>query len=276
MSDVIYAITFKGEILEGHQIISVKAHLAKLLKVGPDQMAKLFSGKQVVLKKTPDKAIAIKYGSALKKVGADVKVKVIKAAVDAPAQQPAKPATIPTPSSGKIPAPAARPAATQAKIPSPQAPQSVAGNFELAPNEGNIFDPTPETPAPEINLDALSLAEAEEGVLTEPKEEVVLDLDLSELHLAEAGEGLLVEPEPEAPKIEAPDFGLDEPGAMLETLHEEVELVNPDTSGLTLALAGSDLLPEEEKEPEPAPEAPDTSKIHLVPNFDMMTEPKEF
>ena len=249
MSSVIYAIVFKGEILEGYQIISVKAHLAKLLKADATQIAKLFSGKQVVLKKTADKAVAIKYGTALKKVGADVKVRAIKSDV-APAQAPTK-------------------ASDQATA-SPTAPTSpTESSLSLAPNVGDIFDAVPETPSPDIDVSDMSIAAPGEGTLGEPHETVELDLDLSALNLSEPGEGTLAEPQEEVPKLDAPDFGLDEPGAVLETLKEEVELLNPDTSGMSIAAAGAELLPEEEREPEPEPEAPDISKIHLVTNFDL-------
>ena len=83
MSSVTYAIVFSGQIVDGFQPISVKAHMAKLLKLDAEKMAILFSGKQVVIKRTPDKEQAVKYGTALKKIGADIKVKVIKS--DAPA-----------------------------------------------------------------------------------------------------------------------------------------------------------------------------------------------
>ena len=78
MSTEIYAIVFKGDIVDGHDPETVKAQVSKLLKADAKKTAALFSGKQIVLKKTADKALAIKYGTALKKVGADVKVKIIK------------------------------------------------------------------------------------------------------------------------------------------------------------------------------------------------------
>lgn len=38
MGNVLYAIVFKGEIIEGFKPISVKAHMAKLLKADVDKM----------------------------------------------------------------------------------------------------------------------------------------------------------------------------------------------------------------------------------------------
>ena len=88
--------------------------------------------------------------------------------------------------------------------------------------------------------------------------------------MAENDGSNLVEAEAkEVPVIEVPDFGLDEPGAILETIQEEKELLNPNTMGITLAMPGSDLLESEEKDQGPPPKAPDTSGINLVPNFDV-------
>jgi len=79
----------------------------------------------------------------------------------------------------------------------------------------------------------------------------------------------LVEPSSEpVPRVEAPDFGLDEPGAVLDTIKEDKELVNPDISGLTLAEPGSDLLTPDDRPQEPPPQSPDTSNIQLEPSGD--------
>lgn len=254
MSQVTYAIVFNGQILEGFQPISVKAHMAKLLKADADKMAALFSGKQVVIKRTADKAEAARYGTALKKVGADIKVKVIKG--EAPAAKPAA-----------TPKPAAAPAATSAPAATP-APAVPAGDMSLAENVGNIFDAKEPEPAPEIDLSALSVAANDGSPLVAPTDYERADIDLSEYSVADNDGGNLFEHESEdVPEVDVPDFGLDEPGAVLETLKEEVEPVQVNTMGMTLAMAGSDLLEPEERDQGPDPVAPDTSKIHLVPNF---------
>ena len=187
---------------------------------------------------------AVKYGSALRKVGADIKVRVVK--------------------SDTQPVPVAKPIPTADKA----IPTAAGSEFTLAPNEGNLFDPAPEVKAPDIDVSDIELSN-DTGPLVPPKEEERLDVDLTEYSIAEAGEGTLVEPEPEAAKLDAPDFGLDEPGALLETLKEEVEELNPDTSGLSVALPGSDMLNPEDRNQAPPPAAPDTSGINLVPNFEL-------
>jgi len=251
MSNVTYAIVFKGEIIDGFQPISVKAHMAKLLKAGPDKMQALFSGKQVVIKRTADKAEAAKYGKALKKIGADVAVRVVKADAqkEAPVQKQVESAS------------SSEPANTPAAVDT--------SGISLAPNEGNIVEAQPEAPPPDIDLSGISLAENDGAPLVEPSEEVHAELDLSEFSLKENdGSDLVEHPDTEVPEVEVPDFGLDEPGAVLETLKEEKEILNPNTMGITLAMAGSDLLEPEERDKAPPPKAPDTSGINLVPNFD--------
>lgn len=239
MSSVVYAIVFKGEILEGFESFSVKAHLARMLKADQEKMATLFSGKQIVLKKTADKQQALKYGSALKKTGADVKIRVIKSTQE-----------------------------------TPTGPQTVAaGNahsevISLLANEGNIFDAEPEQAALELDLSGISAAEVGEGLLLQPKQAVPLELDLSGISMAEVGDGMLAEPTQEVDKVAAPDFGLDQPGAVLETLKVAVEPVNPDISDLSMADAGADILRPEDRNQTPAPEPPDTSSIQLVPDAD--------
>ena len=259
MSGETYAIVFNGGIVEGFAEDTVKAQLVKLLKTDAKKTAALFSGKQIVLKKTTDRAEAAKYGKALKKVGADVKIRIIKAGTAATAA-PVKPAAAPVKT-------AAAPAAETP--PEPEAPVMDTSGISLAPNEGDLFDPVPRAVIPEIDLSSFSVAENDGSPLVEPSAEVVVELDLSEFSVKDNDGTALVEHEDEAiPPIEVPDFGLDEPGAVLETLQEEKELLNPSTIGMTLAMAGAELL-EDEPPPPPPPGAPDTSKINLVPNFDV-------
>lgn len=284
MTSVTYAIVFSGDIVEGFQLISVKAHMAKLLKADAAKMQTLFSGKPVVMKRTADKAEAAKYGTALKKVGADVKVRIIKPTE--PAQQTASPqASAPqsVQQSAQQAAPLAK--APQAKAPQAKRDQSSSQsasqksdsatdavtdvNFSLKENDGNLFDAAPEAPTVELDLSAFALAENDGSPIIAPSEEVErLELDLSALSVAENDDTPLSVPEPDVEKVQAPDFGLDELGAVLETIKESIDPVDPDTSGMSLAFPGTDLLNDDEKDPGPAPVSPDTSKINLVPNFD--------
>jgi len=319
MSSETYAIVFKGDIVEGFEAAAVQAQLARLLKIDAKKIAALFSGKQIVLKKTTDKTAAVKYGKALKKAGADVKIRVIKAAASKPA--PAAPVSqqaeapvlekteAPVPAEALVPGNAEAPVLEKAEAPVPEKAEALVpekaeapvpaeaptfqkaddapavqaadtseaaaasrvidtSSMTVAPNEGDLFEAAPEVEAPDIDLSSYSVAENDGSLLVEPAAEVVVDIDLSEFSVAENDGTPLVEPSAPVPKVEAPDFGLDEPGAVLETLVEEKELLNPNTMGMTLAMAGSDMIEEDEKPPAPTPVSPDTSKINLVPNFD--------
>lgn len=243
MSSVIYAIVFNGQIVESFQLISVKAHMAKMLKVDADKMAVLFSGKQVVLKRTADKQAALKYAHALKKVGADVRVRAIKtdgAAAPAPSEAPAKPA----------------------------AAVDAASGLSLAPAGGNLTEPKPPPPRAEIDTSGLEVLPNDGTPLAPSKPPDAIELDLTEYSLSDMDGSPLIEPAPPPPKIEAPDFELDEPGATLETHKDNPPPVEPDTSGLSLAEVGEDLLTPAEKPHEAPPGVPDISNLELLPNPD--------
>jgi len=246
MSTVVYAIVFSGGVIDGFQLISVKAHMAKMLKADVNTMAKLFSGNPIVLKRTTDKDLAVKYGAALKKVGADVRIKAVKTNAPLPTR--------------KRPAP-------QAAADAPHAPDT--SGLSLMPLEGELVEPSPPPPPPPVDLSGLEVLENDGSPIIEPSPVEILELDLSEYSVREADGSPLVEPSNEpVPHVDAPDFGLDEPGALLDTIKEDKELLNPDISGLTLAEPGSDLLTPDDKPQEPPPQAPDTSSIQLEPPGD--------
>jgi hypothetical protein len=253
MSNVIYAIIYKGEIIDGFQLISVKANLAKLLKIDAKKMAALFSGKQIVIKRTADKTQAVKYAKALKRVGADIKVRAIKQSASQ--------------SKAQAKTQARTQARTQAKkqLPNPDK----ASTWGLAPNKGFIVKPAAPVPAPDLDLSGISIAENDGTFLVEPADAEYLDLDLSEYSVQENDGSPLVEASTdEVPIIEAPDFGLDEPGDVMDTIPDDRELLDPNTKGMSLAATGSDLLEPKEKDQKPPPKAPDTSAFELVPNVD--------
>jgi len=250
LSTIIYAIVFQGKVTEGVEIFSVKAHLAKLLKADAKKMAELFSGKPVVLKKTPDKEEALKAGRALKKIGAEVRL--IQRKVE-----------------GK---PVDKQAALLARKKQAQAGQKSSsqtastGGLSLVPNKGDLFEARPAPKAPDLDLSGLDVTENDGSFLVESTPFVKANIDLSEYAVAENDGSPLVAPAPEAPRVDAPDFGLDAPGAVLETLKEAVKLVNPDVSNISLAAQSGDILSEDEKNKAPPPPPPDISRLKLAPD----------
>jgi hypothetical protein len=275
MSSIVYAIVFNGDLVEGFQGVTVKAQLAKALKADATKMAALFSGKPIVLKRTADKAEALKYGTALKRLGADVKIKVLQTEATA-----AKPAAVPTPrpataaaratAAPKPVAPSVAPsvAPVRAAAKAPVRPTATAPtHLSLAPNEGFIVPPKPPTPPPNLDLSRMSVKANDGTPLVAPTPFKAVEVDTSAISL-KANDGTpLVDPvKKDVPVVEVPDFGLDAPGAVLDTIKEDKVLLNPDTSGMSIAPPGVDLL--DEPVVRPPPKVPDISRIHLVPNFD--------
>jgi len=228
MDSVTYAIVFNGDLVDGFELDSVKSQLTKLLHADPSKIEKLFSGKNVVIKRTANKDEAIKYGTVLRRAGADVKVKVIK-----PAQSP---------------------------------PHKKERALDLAPNQGYLFDAMPPAEDPHLDLSEYSLAANDGTPLIPEKHYERADINLAALSVAENDGRPLAEPKQVIEKVIAPNFGLDVVGATLETLKETVELLNPDTSALSIAATGADILSETDKHQGPEPIQPDTSKISLLVN----------
>ena len=283
MSGEIYAIVFKGAIVEGFTADAVKSQLAKLLKTDIEKTAALFSGKQIVLKKTTDRAEATRYGKALRKVGADVGIRVVKAASrntghvrafhtadQPPTQQLTAEARSSEVSVSELPESertASKSAAAERAV--SEVPVVDTSGITLALNEGDLFDPVPNVASPEIDLSRLSVAENDGTPLVEPADPIVITIDLSEFSIKDNdGTALVEHPDQHISKVAAPDFSLDAPGALLETLPKEKARLHPSTTGITLAIAGAALLANEPPQP-PAPAAPDTSNINLPPNIDV-------
>ena len=288
MSGEIYAIVFKGAIVEGFTADAVKSQLAKILKTDIKKTAALFSGKQIVLKKTTDRAEATRYGKALRKVGADVGIRVVKAASrntghvrafhtadQPPTQQLTAEARSSEVSVSELPESESA-ASKSAESKSAAAERAVSevpvvdtSGITLALNEGDLFDPVPKVASPEIDLSRLSVAENDGTPLVEPADPIVITMDLSEFSIKDNdGTALVEHPDQHISKVVVPDFSLDAPGALLETLPKEKARLHPSTTGITLAIAGAALLANEPPQP-PAPAAPDTSNINLAPNIDV-------
>lgn len=283
MSGEIYAIVFKGAIVEGFTADAVKSQLAKILKTDIKKTAALFSGKQIVLKKTTDRAEATRYGKALRKVGADVGIRVVKAASrntghvrafhtadQPPTQQLTAEALSSEVSVSELPESertASKSAAAERAV--SEVPVVDTSGITLALNEGDLFDPVPKVASPEIDLSRLSVAENDGTPLVEPADPIVITMDLSEFSIKDNdGTALVEHPDQHISKVAVPDFSLDAPGALLETLPKEKARLHPSTTGITLAIAGAALLANEPPQP-PAPAAPDTSNINLAPNIDV-------
>lgn len=70
MTDTTYTVAFAGEIMEGNSELQVKANLASVLKLDPSKVEKLFSGKNIVIKRNLDENDARRFKAAFERSGA--------------------------------------------------------------------------------------------------------------------------------------------------------------------------------------------------------------
>ena len=70
MNETLYEAAFSGQIQEGAELDAVKARIAKMFKADEATIAKLFSGKRIVIKKNLSAEAADKYSMAFAKAGA--------------------------------------------------------------------------------------------------------------------------------------------------------------------------------------------------------------
>ncbi len=70
MSSQLYRIVFSGEVARGYAVANVKHALARLFRVDAATIARLFTGRPVVLRQGVDAEEAIDFMSTLSQVGA--------------------------------------------------------------------------------------------------------------------------------------------------------------------------------------------------------------
>lgn len=78
MSDKKFNIVFYGDLVKGADEQAVKENVAKLFNAGEKQLAVIFSGNRVVLKKNVDSDTAIRYRGKLKQSGIITKVEAFQ------------------------------------------------------------------------------------------------------------------------------------------------------------------------------------------------------
>jgi len=252
MSDMVFNIVFRGEIVHGADLAAVKTNVGNLFKANEQVLARLFSGEAIAIKKNVDKAGAMKYRALMKQAGA------ICYAVEPGEELPpvvAKPKpAIPT---------SASPATISPLIAQNSKPTNINKTIQvssqgisketakeqgwsLAPVGSILVEPSV-IPGVEIpDIDGISLAEV--GVIIiEPKEQPKFKTasDLSQISLAPVG-SIVADP-----KVQIP-------------------MSIPDVSGINLAPVGSDVAdPVEHHYPKP----PDVSGIQLAPPGSDVADP---
>lgn len=70
MAEKFYEIAFRGRVVDGTDLDSVKAKIAAMFKADENRLEQLFSGRRVVIKRQADEATAARYRGAFQKAGA--------------------------------------------------------------------------------------------------------------------------------------------------------------------------------------------------------------
>lgn len=268
MTEQRYDIFFRGEVLEGFALDTVKANVAQLFKASPEKLEQLFSGKVVPLRKDLDKATAAKFKQALDKAGAKIYIKLVADAAATTAPAPA-PSASPAPA---VPAPAAPAVAAAPRPVAPAAANTAAsqapagGAFVILPPGSDVLRPEerPAVEAVKVDISGIRLA----SVFDQPEVDTTPPPPppkTSHLSTAPVGadilEGVKKEAPPPPPNVS--HISIAAPGAtMSEGVEKEPVPPVPDISHLSTAAVGADLLEGISKEAPPP--APDTSNIHLA------------
>ena len=243
MSTPDFLVVFSGAAVDGFDALTVQAQVEAALHLTEDQSGKLFSGKQVVIKRTQDKTEALTLAQQLKKLGANVSVRM----APKPDAAPKTPAPMQEPEAS--PTQASEPP-NQSPLDSVQAESSTDSNgLSLAENEGFIVPPAPAIAPLDLDLSGLSALADFDEPLEAPKNHSIPALDLSSMSVKDNDGTPLIAPTPKvAPSVVAPNFDLDAPGALLETVGLPEAVAMPDLSKLSIKASEGDLLETHERQ----------------------------
>lgn len=231
MADERFDLIFRGDIVLGQPLASVKQRLQQLFKADEAKIEQLFTGRPVALKRQLDAATAKKYQQVLHKAGAQVEM-VPSQARKAPAEAPAARGLSLAPVGGLLLKPSER-----AKL----TPVSVdTSALSLRPAEGDLLDRTERRSEEHMPVAIPDFELAEAGAdLLEGSDRDSLPLasvDPEDWGLAEVGSDLLSDSEraPEPAPVAAPEFDVAPVGSEMGELKRNQAPVAPDISGLSL------------------------------------------
>jgi len=209
-----YELAFYGKIVDSVALEKVQANIALLFKASGEQVARMFTGKRVVIRNKLDEETALKYVIAMKKRGALCQIEKmgqpgVEVNFPAGTDKPAAPA--PTPSVAQSAAAIPTPASTPTPKPTPEP------------------IPEPEKAAPKkvqmANPNALPVAgEKVDDILSSTN----FGLDPTGIRLSEEHEEIFPE------HHELDDVTLAPTGSDLVDKKEEVPVALPDISHLSI------------------------------------------
>lgn len=239
MSNSVFDVVFRGDIVLGHPIDQVKARMGQMFKLPPDQIERLFAGGTVVLKRGLSEAEAEKYRQAFEKAGAIVSL-ISKPGVipgsstdsstdSAKQQRPARERRLSLAPLGVTLSP-------RGKNSQPQAPAPDVNHITLRPSEGNLIDTSelPQTvPLPIAETD-WNLAELG-AILGEANQQAIpVAVIEANWQLAEVGEDLIPPKPTPTPSVQSPALDIAPVGTELGEIRPELPVVEPDVSHLAI------------------------------------------
>lgn len=237
MSIPTFVVVFSGNVLDGFDLTEVKERMSSMIRADEEKIAALFSGRTIVIKRSTNKEEVYKVMTALKAVGADVRIRLIQEqAVDTETNDNNQGAQI-DPSDSSL---------------------------SLSPNVGYLVEPSNQAPAPVLDLSGLTITELNDDLPRQSRNPDRVTIDTSALSLRANDGSPLVEPSLTAPPIASPDFILDEPGSLLDTSPRESAAVFPDTSALSMRGMQGNLLEDAEKSGPVTQAKPDTSHLQTT------------
>jgi len=199
MDNALYDIFFRGGIVPGESIDTVKGNLAKLFKANASQIDAMFSGRAIVIKKSLSKDAALQYQAAMEKAGAKVILREVTNTSNKTAPDPATSTPVSTPKPTP-PQPEVRPIETA------PAPSADDGSWDLAPAGSDVLTESERTPFVPADVDTsaikLTSAFAEPEVDNTPPPPPP---NTDHISVAAVGSDILAEKPPEPPK---PDIDL--------------------------------------------------------------------
>ncbi|MDN3650696.1 hypothetical protein QWZ13_17455 [Reinekea marina] len=231
MTEPLYDLSFKGDLIDGFFQDFVKADLQTLVKADEKYINLLFSGSEQSIKRGVDKATAIKFQQAFKKAGAKLVVRPHKSGAST---EKVVQSAQPTSNSAAEPIKTA-PAPKQEEV-QPSTAEQWSTTLDSVPGESRpelSEHHQPDIKAPEAIPD---WSVSEPGAqLGDTAPEQAVEFDFSDLSVAEAGEDLILEKpiEPAPPALNLDSLSLAEAGATLETLQDDKEPVQVDISHLS-------------------------------------------
>jgi hypothetical protein len=240
MSDELFNVVFRGDIVPGQGLPDVKLRFAQVFRLEADKVDGYFSGKPIVLKKDCDRATADKFKAVLQQAGAMVDIK-----------------------SANAPAPAPRPVPVKPSAPTQSAP--AVAPVSAAPVSVSAFSSTVEDETWSLSSRGSDLLKAEERIVPAPVQVSIEHIQLVKRNpfAMDAEEPLEHERDMTPPQLDLSSLQLAQVGSTLAD-YQEFKPRELDLSALSLDALGADLVREDEQMPMMGVEL-DISDINLAP-----------